>query len=330
MAYRASYNLIEVYDLAYHGQHKIKAVLNANRKLLFMSKVWFITGSSRGLGRALTEVVLESGYLVVATARKPEQLADLNKIYGDRVRTVTLDVTSPADAEKAVAAAKEAFGQIDVVVNNAGYGFIGAFEEMTADQFKSQIDTNLWGVVQVTRAVLPVLREQGHGHIIQITSVGGRLSVPGLSGYHAAKFAVEGFSEALAQEIKPLGLKLTIVEPGGFRTDWAGASMAFAKPMKAYAPVMEAIRGFMEQHGGHEPGDPRKAGQAIIQLAEMEQPPLRLPLGKDAIVFLRNSYKTSNDELERWADITGSTDFHDVTASPEQHPALQLLETFKA
>jgi NAD(P)-dependent dehydrogenase (short-subunit alcohol dehydrogenase family) len=236
----------------------------------------------------------------------------------------------PRTPKKAVAAAKEAFGRIDVVVNNAGYGFIGAFEEMTADQFKDQIDTNLWGVVHVTRAVLPVLREQGHGHIIQITSVGGRLGVPGLSGYHAAKFAVEGLSEALAQEIKPLGLKLTIVEPGGFRTDWAGASMAFAKPMKAYAPVMDAIRGFTTQHTGHEQGDPRKAGQAIIRLTEMEQPPLRLPLGKDAIVFLRNSYKTSSDALERWADITGSTDFDDVTASPEQHPALQLLETFKA
>jgi NAD(P)-dependent dehydrogenase (short-subunit alcohol dehydrogenase family) len=295
-----------------------------------MSKVWFITGSSRGLGRALTEVVLESGCLVAATARKPEQLADLNKIYGDRVRRIKLDVTSPTDAEKAVAAAKEAFGQIDVVVNNAGYGFIGAFEEMTADEFKSQIDTNFWGVVNVTRAVLPVLREQGHGHIIQVTSIGGRLSASGLSGYHAAKFAVEGLSEALAQEIKPLGLKLTIVEPGGFRTDWAGASMAFATPMKPYAPVMDAIRGFMEQHTRHEPGDPRKAGQAITQLVEMEQPPLRLPLGKDAIVFLRNSYKTSSDELQRWAEITGSTDFDDVIASPEQHPALQLLETFKS
>ncbi|MFZ0502830.1 MAG: SDR family NAD(P)-dependent oxidoreductase [Chthoniobacterales bacterium] len=147
-----------------------------------MSKVWFITGSSRGLGRALTEVVLEAGHLVVATARKPEQLADLIKTYGDRVRTVGLDVTSPAEAQKAVAAAKEAFGRIDVVLNNAGYGFVGAFEEMTADEFKGQIDTNFWGVVNVTRAVLPVLREQRFGHIIQITSVGGRLGVPGLSG----------------------------------------------------------------------------------------------------------------------------------------------------
>lgn len=294
-----------------------------------MSKVWFITGSSRGLGRALTEVVLEAGHLVVATARKPEQLADLIKTYGDRVRTVGLDVTSPAEAQKAVAAAKEAFGRIDVVLNNAGYGFVGAFEEMTADEFKGQIDTNFWGVVNVTRAVLPVLREQRFGHIIQITSVGGRLGVPGLSGYHAAKFAVEGLSEALAQEIKPLGLKLTIVEPGGFRTDWAGTSMAFAKPMQAYTQVVSAIRGYTEQHSGHESGDPRKAGDALLKLVEMEQPPLRLPLGKDAILFLRNSYQTNSDELQRWADLSGSTDFDDLTASTEEHPAVRLLETFK-
>jgi NAD(P)-dependent dehydrogenase (short-subunit alcohol dehydrogenase family) len=295
-----------------------------------MSKVWFITGSSRGLGRALTEVVLAAGHLVVATARKPEQLADLSKVYGDRIRTAKLDVTSPVDAKEAVTLAKQAFGRIDVVVNNAGYGFTGAFEEMSPEEFNAQIDTNFWGVVHVTRAVLPVLREQGHGHIIQVTSTGGRLAVPGISAYHAAKFAVEGLSESLAQEIKPLGLKLTIVEPGGFRTDWAGASMAFAKPMKAYASVIDAIRGFMEQHAGHEAGDPRKAGQVILKLVEMGKPPLRLPLGKDAIVFLQNSYKTGIDELQRWADITGSTDFDDVTASAEEHPALRLLETFKA
>lgn len=296
---------------------------------LSMSKVWFITGSSRGLGRAFTEVVLEAGHLVVATARKPEQLADLSKTYGDRVRTVKLDVTSPAEVQKAVAAAKEAFGRIDVVVNNAGYGFVGAFEEMTADEFKGQIDTNFWGVVNVTRAVLPVLREQGFGHIIQVTSVGGRLGVPGLSGYNAAKFAVEGLSEALAQEIKPLGLKLTVVEPGGFRTDWAGASMAFAKPMKDYAPILDAIRGYTEQHSGHQPGDPRKAGRVLLQLVEMEQPPLRLPLGKDAIMFLSNSYQGNSDQLQRWADISGSTDFDDLTASTEEHSALRLLETFR-
>src|SRR3984957_20928798 len=280
-----------------------------------MNKIWFVTGSSRGLGRTLVEAILAAGDKVIATARKPEELKDLSAIYGDSIQAVKLDVTSSADVEKAVATAVEAFGRIDVLVNNAGYGFLGAFEEMSDEEFKGQIDTNFWGVVNVTRAILPHLRQQGSGHIIQITSVGGRSAFPGLSGYHAAKFAVEGLSEALALEVKPLGLKVTIVEPGGFRTDWAGASMAFAKPIEAYAPVMDAIRGFMGQHTGHEAGDPRKAGHALIGLVEMEQPQLRLPLGKEAIVFLRNNNTANSDELQRWADITGSTDFDDVTPS---------------
>lgn len=173
---------------------------------------------------------------------------------------------SPAEAGKAVAAAIEAFGRIDVVVNNAGYGFMGAFEEMTPDEFKGQIDTNFWGVVHVTRANLPLLRKQGFGHIIQITSIGGRNAFPSLSGYHASKFAVEGFSESLAQEIGPLGLKLTLVEPGGFRTDWAGASMAYAKPMAAYAPVMDTIRGYMERLRGSRQVIPAKRPRRFSSL----------------------------------------------------------------
>ncbi len=180
---------------------------------------------------------------------------------------------------------------------------------MTDDEFKGQIDTNFWGVVHVTRAVLPILRKQGFGHIIQITSVGGRLGVPGMSGYHAAKFAVEGLSESIAQEIKPLGLKMTIVEPGGFRTDWAGASMAFAKPIEAYAPSVGMIRGYMEQRAGQQPGDPAKGAAAILKLVDLAEPPLRLALGNDAMAFLRRSYANSVEELERWAEITGSTDF---------------------
>jgi NAD(P)-dependent dehydrogenase (short-subunit alcohol dehydrogenase family) len=295
-----------------------------------MSKVWFITGSSRGLGRALTETVLEAGHQVVATARQPEQLADLGITYGKQLRTVKLDVKSPAEAEKAVAAAVEAFSRIDVAVNNAGYGFMGAFEEMTSDQFKGQVDTNFWGVVHVTRAVLPVLRKQGSGHIIQITSIGGRNAFPSLSGYHAAKFAVEGFSESLAQEIGPLGLKLTLVEPGGFRTDWAGASMAYAKSMAAYTPVMDAIRGYMEKHSGQQPGDPRKAARVILQLVEMNEPPLRLPLGNDAMALLRHGYKTNAEELERWADLTKSTDFDGLNESDVDHPVLRLQSSLKS
>ena len=291
-----------------------------------MSKVWFITGSSRGLGRALTEAVLDAGHQVVATARRPGQLADLVAKYGDRIRTAKLNVTSPEDAASAVAEALNAFGRFDVVVNNAGYGFAGAFEEMSAEEFKDQIDTNFWGVVHVTRAVLPILRRQGAGHLIQITSTGGRMAVPGLSGYHAAKFAVEGFSEALAQEIKPVGLKLTIVEPGGFRTDWAGASMSYAPPIKAYAPSVGVIRGHMERMDGQQPGDPRKGAAAILKIAELAEPPLRLPLGNDAMAVLRDSYKTSAVELERWSDITQSTDFDGLTMSNTEHPVLNILK----
>ncbi len=208
----------------------------------------------------MVEAILAAGDKVIATARKPEELKDLSATYGDSIRAVKLDVTSPADVEKAVATAVEAFGRIDVLINNAGYGFLGAFEEMSADEFKGQIDANFWGVVNVTRAILPHLRQQGSGHIIQITSIGGRSAFPGFSGYHAAKFAVEGLSEALALEVKPLGLKVTIVEPGGFRTDFAGASMAFAKPIEAYAPTVGAMRGYMEAHEGKQAGRSTQGG----------------------------------------------------------------------
>ncbi len=289
-----------------------------------MAKTWFITGSSRGLGRALTQAVLEAGGQVVATARKPEALDDLNAKYGSRVLPVALDVTDPAQCDKAIKAALNAFSRIDVLVNNAGYGFTGAFEEMTDQEFKNQIDTNFWGVVNVTRAALPFLRKQGSGHIIQITSIGGRLAVPGLSGYHAAKFAVEGMSEALAQEVRPLGIKVTIIEPGGFRTDWAGTSMAFAKPIDAYAATVGAMRGYLEQHAGKETGDPIKAAQAILRVANESQPPLRLPLGSDAYGLLGHTYKTNAESLERWKEITLSTDADGADSSLVSQVVLEL------
>jgi NAD(P)-dependent dehydrogenase (short-subunit alcohol dehydrogenase family) len=291
-----------------------------------MNKIWFMTGSSRGLGRALVEEILKAGDKVVATARKPEELADLAKVHGDKIRTVKLDVKSATDSERAIAEAINAFGKIDVVVNNAGYGFQGAFEEMTPDEFEGQIDTNFWGVVNVTRAVLSILRKQGHGHIIQVTSIGGRLGIPGFSGYHAAKFAVEGLSEALAQEIKPLGLKLTIVEPGGFRTDWAGASMAYAKPIEAYEPTVGFMRKALQQRDGSQPGDPRKAALAILKLVDLPNAPLRLPLGNDAMAFLRASYKNSADELEKWSEITQSTDFDGVDSAARTSELLKAIQ----
>jgi NAD(P)-dependent dehydrogenase (short-subunit alcohol dehydrogenase family) len=289
-----------------------------------MSKVWFITGSSRGLGRALTEAALEKGDRVIATARKPESLEDLRSRHGERLRQVALDVTDPAQAGTAIKAGMDAFGRLDVLVNNAGYGFFGAFEEMSADDFRAQIETNFWGVVHVTRAALPMLREQGSGHIIQITSVGGRHGVPGLSAYNAAKFAVEGLSEALALEIKPLGIKLTIVEPGGFRTDWAGASLAYATPLEAYRPSVGAMRDYLQPYDGQQPGDPRKAAEVILGIAGTPDAPLRLPLGNDALAVLRRGYKSSAEELERWAHLTKSTDFDGLAVSDVDHAVLKL------
>lgn len=291
-----------------------------------MNKIWFITGSSRGLGRALVEAVLAAGDKVVATARKPEELADLGKTYGENILGLKMDVTSSAEVEKAVDTAWKAFGHIDVVVNNAGYGFMGAFEEMSTEEFKGQINTNFWGVVHVTRAVLPFLRQQKSGHIIQITSIGGRCAFPGISGYHAAKFAVEGLSEALALEVKPLGIKVTIVEPGSFRTDWAGASMAFAQPIDAYTPTIGYMREQLELRNGNQPGDPGKAAAAILKLVDLPETPLRLPLGNDAMAVLRNGYKTSAAELERWADITQSTDFDGLAVSNTSHSVLEILK----
>ncbi len=290
-----------------------------------MNKIWFITGSSRGLGRVLAEEVLAAGDKVAATARNPEELADLVRQYGDKLCALKVDVKSTDDVERAIWKTVDTFGRIDVVVNNAGYGFLGAFEEMTPEEFKGQIDTNFWGVVNVTRAVLPLLRKQGAGHIIQITSIGGRSAFPGFSGYHAAKFAVEGLSEAVAQEIKPLGLKLTIVEPGGFRTDWAGASMAYATPIPAYAPTVGFMRQQLELRDGNQPGDPRKAAQVMLKLVDMPEPPLRLPLGNDAMAVLGFGYQRAAEELEKWAEITESTDFDGLNVSNKDHAVLQIL-----
>lgn len=290
-----------------------------------MKKVWFITGSSRGLGRAITEAVLEAGHSVVATARRPEQLDALVERYGARIHPVAMDVADPSAVQQAVTAGWQAYGRLDVVLNNAGYGDTEAFEEMTPESFAGHLDTNFWGVVNVTRAVLPRLRRQGHGHLIQISSIAGRLTVPGMSAYSAAKFAVEGFSESLAQEIKPLGLHLTLVEPGGFRTDFAETAKGSVTPMAEYAATVSGIRDYLRNQGGRQPGDPRKAAQVILQLASQENPPLRLPLGSDALALLRQRYQESLDELNRHAAVTRSTDFDDVATSASGHGAMESL-----
>jgi len=207
-----------------------------------MSKVFLVTGSSRGLGRSIAEAVLEAGHQLVATARTPGQLDDLVGKYGDQVRAVALDVTDPVAAEAAVQVAVQAFGRLDVVVNNAGYANLASVEDITAEDFRRQIDTNLFGVVNVTKAALPVLREQGSGHFIQVSSVGGRIGAVGLSAYQSAKWAVGGFSTVLALEVAPLGVKVTVLEPGGMRTDWAGSSMDIPPVSAPYQQTLPADR----------------------------------------------------------------------------------------
>ena len=282
-----------------------------------MAKTWLITGSSRGFGRYLVEAVLAAGDNVLATARHLAVLEDLRQDAGSRLVTLGQDVTKPEHAVRAVNRAFDTFGRLDVLVNNAGYGLIGAFEEMAEEEFLGQIDTNFWGVVHTTRAAIPRLRQQGSGHIIQFTSVGGRGANAGLSGYNASKFAVEGFSESIAQELKPLGIKLTIVEPSGFRTDWGGSSMHYAAPMDAYEPSVGLLRKHIERNVGREAGDPRKAAAAVLAIARLEAPPLRLPLGKAAFSMLKHHYSNSLESLEQWANYTNSVDFDDVTDNGE-------------
>jgi len=274
-----------------------------------MSKVWFVTGSSRGLGRNIVEVALEAGEMVVATARKPEQLQDLVERYGDQVRTIALDVTNPESATNAVKAAVEAFGRIDVLVNNAGYGDIASVEDVTIDDFRAQIDTNFYGVVYMTKAVLPVMRQQGSGHIIQVSSIGGRTGAPGLAGYQSAKWAVGGFSTVLTQEVAPFGIKVTVLEPGGMRTDWAGTSMTIPPISKPYEQTVGAFVGYLKTVAGNEVTDPVKVAKVIVELIDMPEPPFRLLIGTDAVIVADSCAKSLADSDAKWRSLSESVGF---------------------
>ena len=241
-------------------------------------RTWLISGSSRGLGRALAEAALAAGENVVATARDPDQLRDLVKRYPGSARAVELDVTDPAQAAAAVKATTDTFGRLDVLVNNAGYANVNSIEDFAEDDFRAQIETNLWGVINLTRAAAPVLREQSSGHILQISSVGGRDTTPGLGPYQTAKWAVEGFSGVLQKELAPLGIHVTLIEPGGVRTS-----------------------------------DPFKTAQAILQITWVDDPPLRLLLGSDAFTIARAVDEAKIASDERWKDLTLSTDADDVS-----------------
>ncbi|WP_053238732.1 oxidoreductase [Sandaracinus amylolyticus] len=272
-------------------------------------KVWLVTGSSRGLGRAIADAVLAAGDRLVATARDPRALDDLVAQDPARVLAVALDVTRAADARRVVDAAVERFGRIDVLVNNAGYANSAAIEDVDEDDFRAQLETNFFGVFHVTRAVLPVMRRRGSGHIVQISSIGGRLGSPGLGAYQSAKWAVEGLTEVLAREVTPLGIRTTIVEPGGMRTDWAGSSMQVHEPSAPYRATVGVHNQHTRESRDMMRGDPAKAAQAILRIVSVAEPPLRLLLGTDAVHLAEWVAQKRAAEDARWKDLASSTDF---------------------
>src|SRR6266851_7102686 len=274
-----------------------------------MSKVWLITGASRGLGRAFTEEILKAGDRVVAAARNPEQLAEVASKFGESVRTVSLDVTNEAQAKRAVDAEIETFGGLDVLVNNAGYGYVCPVEDTPLTDFRAQIETNLFGVIIMTKAVLPYFRERRAGHIIQVTSIAGRIGPAGRAPYAAAKFGVEGFSESLSKEIGPLGIKVTIIEPGGFRTDFAGSSTQLSEGRPEYDSTVGAAVRFQRSYNGRQPGDPAKAAAALLHVASLSEPPLRLLLGNDSYAAAEKSALDRIESDRNWKDLSLSTDY---------------------
>ena len=281
-----------------------------------MSDVFLVTGASRGLGRAITEAALNAGHRVVAGARRPAQLDDLAARYGDQIAAVALDVTDPDAATRAVQTAVDAFGRLDVVVNNAGYADLASVEDTTIDAFRAQIDTNLFGVVNVTKAALPVMRQRGAGHIIQISSLGGRVANAGLSAYQAAKFAVGGFSEALAQEVTPLGIHVTVLEPGGMRTDGTGSSMTIPPISEPYGPTVGALAAIIANGPAlSSPGDPAKVAQVVLRIAAMAEPPVRLLLGTDAVTYAATAAQVRTAADATWRELSLSTDHDDATAA---------------
>jgi NAD(P)-dependent dehydrogenase (short-subunit alcohol dehydrogenase family) len=271
-----------------------------------MSKVWFVTGASRGLGRSIVEAALQDGDSVVATARQPEKFEDLVQQYGQRILPLALDVANYDQVLAAVQAGYAAFGRYDVVVNNAGYADTAAVEDMTLDVFKAQVDTNFYGVVHVSKAVLPLLRAQGSGHIFQVSSIGGRIGSVGLSAYQSAKWAVGGFSTVLAQEVAPFGIQVTVLEPGGMRTEWAGSSMTIPPISAPYQPTVGAFANMLRAYSGQEPTEPAQVAHAITQLANRPDAPVRLLLGVDAAQYAAQAAQAQAASDAQWHELSTS------------------------
>jgi NAD(P)-dependent dehydrogenase (short-subunit alcohol dehydrogenase family) len=263
-------------------------------------KTWFITGASRGFGREWTKAALERGDRVAATARDTSSLDDLRAEHGDALLALALDVTDRAAAFATVAQAHEHFGRLDIVVNNAGYGHFGMVEEVSEQEARAQLETNLFGALWVTQAALPFLREQGSGHIVQVSSIGGICAFPSVGMYHASKWGLEGFSQALAQEVSEFGIHVTLVEPGGFSTDWSGPSAKRSEPIAAY----DALRERQQQwRSSHTPGDPVASAAAIMRVVDADPPPLRVFFGTAPLATAESDYASRLATWREWQPV---------------------------
>jgi NADP-dependent 3-hydroxy acid dehydrogenase YdfG len=275
-------------------------------------RTWFITGASTGFGRVLAEEVLKAGGKVVATARNLDKVADFETRYPKRAKALALDVTNPGEVDSAATQALAQFGRVDVLVNNAGYGLAGAVEEVSEAEYMPMFETNVFGLLRVTRAFLPHLRKQRSGHILNLSSIGGVVASPGMGYYNATKFAVEGISEALAAEVAPLGIRVTIIEPGPFRTDFLGRSGVVAKTRIAdYDATAGNMRKYFAENDGKQKGDPLRAVHAMMHVVESPNPPLRLPLGASALQRLRSKLANWEKEIAAWEQVTLGADFPD-------------------
>jgi NAD(P)-dependent dehydrogenase (short-subunit alcohol dehydrogenase family) len=288
---------------------------------VLMSKVWLVTGSASGLGREIAQAVLASGDRLLATARDPQRLNDLVERYGKQVSIAALDVADETATRTAVASAVDVFGRLDVLVNNAGYGDTAPFEQVSSERFRALIETNFFGVVFMTRAAIPIMRKQKSGCILQISSVGGRLATPGGAAYHAAKWAVGGFTEAIALEVAAFAVKVCALEPGGMRTNWGNRANADVPVLlPEYEPSVGALVKTLETYWGHETSDPAKVAQVILQLTTKERLPAHLLLGSDAVRYARLAADKRESDAKAWLDVSVSTD----AEAARGQPTLQL------
>jgi NAD(P)-dependent dehydrogenase (short-subunit alcohol dehydrogenase family) len=275
-----------------------------------MSKVWFITGCSTGFGRELAKYVLESGHRAVVASRKTDDVKDIVAEYPETSIAVQLDVTNADEIKSSVEQAKQKFGQIDVLVNNAGIGYFGAIEESEEDEVRRMFEINFWGLANMTKAVLPIMRAQRSGNIVNVASIGGLVGFPAVGYYNATKFAVDGFSDALSKEVAPLGIKVTVVAPSGFRTDWAGRSANNSKTViEDYKATAETNKNAIRGYSGKQPGDPVRAAKAIVKAVEDANPPLHLLLGVAALKGARNKLEVLKKDFDAWEDTTTGADF---------------------